>query len=263
MLTLQQLRAEPHISVSTARMHIACPRSQALKAAGVEPAFRPVAFALGTSIHHAVGFWLMEHGAGRQPRRAEALDVLREALKEELHGVGAPVLLEDDETEEDLHAKAASMLSVVLDELPKPSRVIGVEVPFRLELADENGLALEVPLVGAIDAITEENGVVVFLELKTSKKIWSLDQIATDLQLTAYARALREQGYRNPKPRLLVVTKGKVPKVQLESPRYGVQQQRDLVAIISGVLKAIRAGVEWPNRQAWNCKTCPYARACR
>jgi CRISPR/Cas system-associated exonuclease Cas4 (RecB family) len=263
MLTLQQLRAEPHISVSTVRMHQNCPRSQALKAAGVEPAFRPVAFALGTSLHRAVGFWLTEHGAGRQPQRSETLDLLREALDDELHRGGPPVLLEDEETEDDLHALAAAMLSAVLDALPQPSRVIGVEVPFRLELADENGSPLALPLVGAIDAITEEETGVIFFELKTSRRVWSPDQIATDLQLTAYARALQGQGYKYPKPRLLVVTKARSPKVQLASPRIGVQQKRDLVATVSGVLKAIRAGVEWPNRQAWSCKVCPYARACK
>jgi hypothetical protein len=263
MLTLQQLRAEPHISVSAVRMHMNCPRSYALKAAGVEPAFRPVAFALGTSLHRAVQFWLTEYSAGRQPQLAETLSLLRKALDDELNDDGPPVLLDDDETEEDLQVLAAAMLSAVLDALPSPSRLIGVEVPFRLELADEQGRPLPVPVVGAIDAVTEEPDGVVFLELKSSKRAWTADQIATDLQLTTYRRALQQQGHKLPKPRLLVVTKAKAPKVQLASPRLGVQQERDLVATVSGVLKAVRAGVDWPNRQAWSCKVCTYARACR
>jgi CRISPR/Cas system-associated exonuclease Cas4 (RecB family) len=171
-------------------------------------------------------------------------------------------LLEDEETEADLHAQAAAMLGAVLDDLPIPSRVVGVEVPFRLELRDAADQPLGVPLIGAIDAVTEESGVVVFLELKTSKRRFSRDQIDTDLHISAYRRALREQGYPDSRPRLLVVTKGKTPAVQIESPPRGVQHDRDLVAVVSGVLKGIRAGIEWPNRSAWNCKTCPYSRAC-
>jgi CRISPR/Cas system-associated exonuclease Cas4 (RecB family) len=262
MLTLKQLRAEPHISISAVRMYQTCSRAYSLKLRGFEPSFRSVALALGTSIHAAVEYWLSEYGAGRLPERAAALALLRQALDEQLHAAGPPVLLEDEETEADLHAQAAAMLGAVLDDLPIPSRVVGVEVPFRLELRDAADQPLGVPLIGAIDAVTEESGVVVFLELKTSKRRFSRDQIDTDLQISAYRRALREQGYPDARPRLLVVTKGKTPAVQIESPPRGVQHDRDLVAVVSGVLKGIRAGIEWPNRSAWNCKTCPYSRAC-
>lgn len=264
MLTLQQLRAEPHISISAARQFLACPRSYALsRIEHVEPAFRPVAFAVGSALHAAVGFWLLEQRAGREPRRADALNVVAEALNAEFKSVGPPLLLEDEETEGDLQAQVASMLLAVLDRLPVPERVLGVEVPFRMKLVDESGRRLGAPLIGAIDAVTEEGGGVVFLELKTARNRWPGAQIDTDLQLTAYWRALQHQGFERPRARLLVVTKAKTPCVQLESPPRGVQHERDLTAIVGGVLKAINAGVDFPLRSAWGCKTCPVARACR
>ena len=147
------------------------------------------------------------------------------------------------------------MLNSVLDVLPRPDRVIGVELPFRLELRDESGRALALPLVGAIDAVTVEARRTVYTELKSSKRRWSEDQLAFDMQLTAYGMALRAAGFTEPVPRLLAVTKAKVPAVQMESPHRGQQDERDLVATAASMLRGIKAGVDHPVKN-WACRTC-------
>lgn len=264
MPTLEELRAKPHLSVHSLKTFLDCPRKWALKYIDrIEPAFRAVALALGTSLHQASAFVLLEHASGRSASRAEAQAVLRDALAAELHADGPPVLLEDEETEDDLMNQASAMLEALLDDLPKPDRVLGVEVPFSLELFDpDTGDKVALPLVGAIDLVTIEAGRVVYTELKTGKRRWSDDQLAYDLQLTTYGLALRQQGHRSPTPRLLVVTKTKIPGVQLESPHREKQHARDLAALASSVLRAVKVGVDHPVR-SWACKTCPFAGACR
>lgn len=260
MLTLEELRSKPHLSVHSLKTFLDCPRKWMLKYVdGVRPAFRPVALVLGSALHEGVGLAFTKPTASR----AEVQDVVKTRLIAELHADGPPVLLEDDETEEDLVTQAHAMLEVLLDDLPRPDRVLGVEVPFRLELFDpDTGEKLDRPLVGAIDLVTSETGRVVYTELKSAKRRWSEDQVEYDLQLTAYGQALRDQGCRAPKPRLAVVTKTKVPGVQIESPHRGRLHERDLAAVASSVLRAVKAGVDHPVR-SWACKTCPFAVACR
>ena len=154
------------------------------------------------------------------------------------------------------------MLLALLEVLPRPDHVIGIEVPFRLELRDEFGRILELPLVGAIDVVTLECESTVYTELKTAKRRWTEDQLAFDRQLTAYGMALRELGYERPVPRLLAVTKAKEPAVQVESPHRGEQDEHDLVATAASMLRGIMAGVNHPIR-GWACKTCAVAGGCR
>jgi hypothetical protein len=190
------------------------------------------------------------------------VELLNTTLFEEIHSDGPPVLLEDNETEADLHEQATAMLNAVIDVLPRPEQVIGVEVPFRLDLSDLAGGVLALPLVGSIDAVTIESKRTVYTELKTAKRRWSEDQLAFDTQLTAYGMALRAKGYDRPKPRLLAVTKAKTPVVQMESPHRGPQDERDFVATAASMLRGIKAGVDHPVR-GWACKTCNVAGACQ
>lgn len=263
METLEALRAEPHLSVHSIRTWVDCPRKWRLRYLDrVRPAFRSIALALGTSIHRAVGHVLLERSAGHRANRKRAVDLLNTTLHAEIHSEGPPVLLEDNETEADLHEQASAMLNAVIEAMPRPERVIGVEVPFRLELPDAVGGTLALPLVGSIDAVTVESGCPVYTELKTAKRRWSEDQLAFDMQLTAYGMALRAKGFERPKPRLLAVTKAKTPVVQMESPHRGPQDERDFVATAASMLRGIRAGVDHPVR-GWACKTCNVAGACQ
>lgn len=264
MKSLEELRAEPHLSVHSIRTWVDCPRKWRLKYLDhVRPAFRSVALALGTSIHRAVGHVLTECGEGRPVERDAAVELLKATLDAEIHARDAPVLLlEDNETEDDLHKQAAAMLHAILDALPKPDRVVGVEVPFRLELPDDKGRRLALPVVGSIDMVTVESGRVVYTELKTTKRRWTRDKLAYDDQITGYGLALRAQGYDHPMPRLLAVTKAKVPAVQIESPHRGAQDARDFIATASSMLRGIKAGVDHPVR-GWACKTCAVGGACK
>jgi predicted RecB family nuclease len=214
-------------------------------------------------MHRALGHALQERTADGQVNRARAREVVRDALEHELRADGPPVLLENEETEDDLKEQSARMLDAVLEDLPMPDEVLGVEVGFQVELHHpETREPLPVPLVGSIDAVVRDGREIRYVELKSAKRRWSDDQVTYDLQLTAYGVAMRRFGHPNAKPRLVVVTKARLPVVQLESPYRGWEHERDLEATAASVLRATRAGVDHPVR-SWACKTCPFAGACR
>jgi CRISPR/Cas system-associated exonuclease Cas4 (RecB family) len=136
-------------------------------------------------------------------------------------------------------------------------------VPFQLRLAHPVDChVLDVPLVGALDAVVVEGERPVVLELKTSKKKWSNDQLEFDLQTSTYGIAARELGHRDAKLRLLVTTKTKKPVVQNEVVERMRGDEDELAEVVIGVHRAIKAGVDFPVR-GWQCRSCPFAGACR
>ncbi len=264
MMPLSDLRGRPHTSISQLTTFIQCPRKYYLHyIKEVVPTFRALALVFGSAFHATIA----EHLTRARHEYQVPVDELRAHLHEGLvRGVDrddVPVLFEEEE--QDVGAVidvAMRMLDVFLARVPLPEQVHGVEVPFRLKLVHPvTGEIHPRPLVGAIDAIVEEGGRPVVLELKTGRKRWSADQLDYDLQPTAYGMAARALGYRDARLTLLVTTKGRTPDIQVE---HLVRHRRDEVELVDmafAVARAVQAGVDYPNR-GWQCRTCPHAGAC-
>jgi putative RecB family exonuclease len=261
---LSEMRKLPHISVSQLKTYISCPRRFRLHYIdNVEPAFRPVALALGTAWHTTIGHLLKTHSEGKADSNGALHERLHVELAAELHADELPVLFEDDEPEQLFVDRAMRMLDAFLEKYELPHRVLGIEIPFSLELVDhEIGEALAVPMIGGIDAVVVSNGTPTVLELKTGKRRWGEDQLAFDLQPTAYQMAARHLGFGEPELELVLTTKGKEPTVQVEQFVRGEADERDLVTTAFSVLRAVDAGVDHPVR-GWQCRGCQYQGACR
>jgi CRISPR/Cas system-associated exonuclease Cas4 (RecB family) len=259
---LQDMRALPHISVSQLKCFIGCARKFKFRYIDrAEPAFRGVALALGTAWHRTIGHRLVTHAEGVTSENGELHEYLRAALDHELHN-GVPVLFDDDEPEATLVDRAIRMLDVFVAEVPPPEAVLGVEVPFSVELVDhETGEVLPVPMIGALDAVVVKGGEPTVLELKTGKKRWAANELEYDLQPTAYKIAARELGFGEPRLELCLTTKAKTPTVQLEEFVRTAADERDLVATAASVLRGVDAGVDHPIR-GWQCRGCPYSGVC-
>ena len=258
MKTLQELRAEPHLSVSQLKTFMICPRKYALQyVEGLKPAFRPVAYALGTAWHHTIGYALVEHAEGKSNGNGKLHDHLKDGISRQLNGNGVPVLFDEDEDEGVLVDRAMRMLDVFVAEVPLPEQVLGVEVPFSLDLSYPESGEHPLPLIGAMDAIVE--GPTIW-ELKTSKRRWSQHQLDYDLQPTAYRLGARECGHEA-EVQLIVTTKAKSPQVQSEPVTRGLSDEADLIHIVISVSRAVKAGVDHPVR-GWQCQGCPYSTVC-
>ena len=259
-LELQKLRQSPHLSVSQLKTFISCPRKYWLAyVEEIRPAFRPVAFALGSAWHETIGHALSQNGSG--PSNGELHDHLRDALHTQIHTGDIPVLFDGREDEGGLVDLSMKMLDAFIAEVPMPEKVIGVEVVFSIDLSGSVSGESPPPLIGAVDAIVESDGKTAIWELKTARRRWSRQQLDTDLQLTGYKMAAKHLGHADAEVRLLVTTKGKEPAVQDEKVRRDERDKADFIDTALSVTRAVEAGVNYPIR-SWQCPTCAYLLVC-
>ena len=104
-----------------------------------------------------------------------------------------------------------------------------------------------------MDLLIREEGRVVVVEHKTAARKYTEDQLRYDFQPTAYQIAARESGLGEVALRFQIVTKTKVPAVQVADIHRDDQAEADFVRTATGVLKAIDAGVSYPIR-GWQCR---------
>ena len=253
----------PHTSISQLKCFIQCPRKYYFQyVVRAEPAFRPLALVVGIAWHETIGVYLAGVGHGPLASIEELKQHLRDGLTRGIEGGGIPVLFDEDLGAADVIDLGMKMLDVFVAKVVLPAEVLGVEVPFSMDLGHPiTGEILPIPVVGAIDALVVEDGSVTVLELKTAKRRWASDQLEFDLQMSGYKMAARTLGHGEVELKLLVTTKTKVPDVQLEQLVRHRRDEREFAEVAFGVHRAINAGADHPLR-GWQCRGCPYADAC-
>jgi len=258
-----------YISVSQLKTFLRCPRQYELHyIRGEPPAFVPVALVFGSAIHTALASYYGEIRASGEPlRRDLMLDVFRDAWDK---GASGPVPLQVDEDEDEASTeriveKGVSMLHAFHEHASKSAaglHVLDVEKSFAIPIHDaETGAAFEELLVGTIDLVVNDDGLRVVVEHKTAAKKYGVDQLRFDVQPTAYKIAAREMGMGEVGLKFQVITKTKVPVIQIADIHRDDRDEDDFLRTVGGVLRAIDAGVSYPLR-GWQCRSCPYAHAC-
>jgi CRISPR/Cas system-associated exonuclease Cas4 (RecB family) len=263
MMTLSDLRGLPHFSVSQLKTYLQCPRKYRYSYVDrVEPEFRPIALAFGTAWHETIGVHLLPPVQEQHLSREELQATFRDSLTEQVNRDGPPVLFEDEEDLGKTLDLGLRMLDEFILRVPRPDEVLGVEVPFVLELTHPaSGEIAPVPLIGGIDAIVVDEGATFVWELKTGKKKWSADQLEYDPQPTAYTTAARELGHDDAQVTLLVTTKAAKPGIQIEQLVRRPADEREFAETVFGVLHAVKAGVGVRVR-GWGCRSCAYSSRC-
>lgn len=259
-MNLSELRRGRHTSISRLKESLTCPRRYFLRhELKVTPDFRPAALALGVAWHAVVDEWLTRNATTEQLQ-----DQLRDHLRAELVESDIPVLFDaEDENEGRFIDLALKMLRTFVARMKRPEKVLGVEVPFALELVHPaTGEVLDVPVIGAIDALVVDQGRTALWELKTGAKRWSVDQCETELQISMYLHAAQEKGLVDPALRIIVTTKAALPTVQVADVSRTTADIHELIETFFSVSRGIAAGVDHPVR-SWMCKSCPYASSCR
>lgn len=256
------LRKRPHTSISALKEYVTCPHRYFLKyvRSDLQPAFKAAAAAFGTAWHATIGYWLQSEAASPEELETYFRDDLVARLRENR----IPVLFDDeDENEGKLLDTGIKMLRVFFTRVRRPEGVLGVEVPFSIELAHpETGEVLGVPLIGALDAVVVDGRKKYVVEQKTAKRRWSSDAVEFDSQLSTYKIAARHLGHGDATLRLVVTTKAVHPEVQIEDPVRHDGDEREVLDLIFGIHQAIAAGVDYRLR-TWACKSCPYSEPCR
>lgn len=193
------------------------------------------------------------------------LDTFRAAWEKATDG-DVPLQTDEDGDESgQMVDKGVSMLHAFAEHASRaPTLVVeAVEHPFTVPLHDpDSGERLEEALTGFMDLVVFEHGHRVVVEHKTSARKYGEDQLRFDLQVSGYKLAAREAGLGEVGLRFQIITKAKVPAVQVADIERGPADEEDFVRTAVGVLRAIDAGVSYPVR-GWACRSCQFAHACR
>ena len=138
-------------------------------------------------------------------------------------------------------------------------KIIGHDQAFALEIPE-----LSKPIIGAYDFVIEEKGNTVICDWKTSAKKWAEDKADKDGQATLYCRAFKNMTGKTANFRFDVITKTKIPSVQiLETSRTDEDCNR-LLKVFRNVEKGIQAGVFLPNDSSFACAcgSCEFKSKC-
>jgi CRISPR/Cas system-associated exonuclease Cas4 (RecB family) len=257
--TLLQMRDGLHVSVSQVKTFLRCPRMYQFRyVLGVEPEFMPANLVLGSAVHEGLAaFYRSVMTTSESPE----FDVCLAALHATLVGFKKSKLpiKEGDKIE----AQGEALLKIFYESTYQdPPKVIGVEVPFTIDLPDPvTGEILEERLVGALDLVVEQDRKNVVGEHKTAARKWSQDQIEHEIQLSAYKMVARTLGLGEVKLRLQVLTKTKKPKMIVEDTDRTERDEREFIETVVGVLRAIEVRVFFPIRNSM-CGGCTFQRRC-
>jgi len=258
-----------YTSVSQVKCYLRCPRQFELRyIRGEAPAFLPVPLAFGSAFHAALAAFYGEVKTSGSPlKRDLVLDVFRAEWARALDGpIPLQVDEEDDTSTEVVIDKGISMLHTFAEHAEKNLDgvvVESVEKSFAVAIHDpDTGEVMEEQLVGTMDLVVLDHDLRVVVEHKTAAKKYSSDQLRYDIQPTAYKLAARQAGMGEVGLRFQVVTKTKVPAIQIADITRDAQDEDDFLRTAGGVLKAIDAGVSYPIR-GWACRGCQFAHACR
>jgi CRISPR/Cas system-associated exonuclease Cas4 (RecB family) len=260
------LFAEEHLSASAIGKYLRCPRSYRYRYIDHRiPETRASSLLFGSAIHHSLAFYYSAlRRIDPEPDIAELCDVFRGAWAENLDD-GPPVLFGDDESADKLTDLGAKMLGAFIEKAPLYPEVVEVEMPFSVELADPDTGEVLPRLVGVLDAVVRErdgDGGYAILEHKTAAKRWTEDKLAFDNQITAYSLAAPQLGFGDDAAVVVqVFLKTKNPDLVLYRPHRSDADRRDLVDIVRGITRAVRAEAFHPIRD-WHCRGCEYASAC-
>jgi putative RecB family exonuclease len=256
-----------YISYSQLKTYLTCPQKYQFQyVRGIPWEFTPEYFPFGRAIHESARlFYKTLKETGQRLPLNDLIAHFKATWDRETQGYN--IRYKEKQTRDTTREKGTQLVRVFYENIA-PQRIIGVEVPFSVDLVlEETGEVLSCKLSGIFDLIeSDEEDTLVIVELKTSSKRFSDDQIDLDLQGTLYSYALRQIGFRTNGDDTLVrydqLLKQKNPGMETY---YAVKGNIDYTwayHLVRKVLRAIDHEVFHPI-PGWQCKDCPYGKTCQ
>ena len=248
-----------YLSYSRINTFLTCPlRFRYRYVDRLEPEHTASALVFGTAIHASIA----EHYRARmdgqpEPTLDDLMAVYDRAWREATVN-SAPVQYKDGEDAESLRDLASRMLDRFRGDA-SGGRVVRVEVPFRVPLAD--GL----DLVGVVDLVEmDDDGQMILVDHKTSARKYTDSQAQDALQMGIYALAYEAlTGQQEHLVRYDVLLKSKNGEGGVQR-LYGVKGSGDTDRtrrIALEVAEAVQTGVYYPN-PGWQCAGCEFRSTC-
>lgn len=277
MIALAKMRIEGdglHVSASAIRTIQECPRQWFYsKVEGRRPDDVSAKLVLGVAVHEALASFYAAMRDGDAPLTHEVLSEIAAASVHRAVRGGSPIAFEEDEDVGTLVDRARGLLRAFMATGYRPQRVLAVEEPFTLALADpEIGelLPYEERVVGVIDLVAEEDGRVVVVDHKTAARSDKQKGERADTQMAFYAWAARQVlGEDRIELRYQNLIKTNVPKVELQVIDLRKVDEREAFEAAASAIELIHVAVAHPHgkrlmgrRRSWRCKECGFRRHC-
>ena len=260
MITTASPPTRDYLSYSAVRTFQSCPLKYRFRYIdGLPEECVSSALVFGSAIHAAVEFYFSQQLAGEdQPDLDTLLDVYQQSWQDRSE---QDVRFGKKETPDSLHDLADRMLRKFLEsDLTQPEgRIIGVEEELRGELSPE------LPdLLGRIDLLLETDDAVIVQDFKTSRSAWTEHQAEDQSeQLLLYADlARRLVPGKQLRLQFAVITKAKVPKVQLLEAAFDENRLDRTKRVFESVWSAIQSGHFYPAPSPMQCPGCGYRNQC-
>lgn len=247
------------ISVSQINLYRTCSLKYRFQYIDLLPRMvRPAGMVFGSAVHAALEWLHKARKAGEPVTLGQLLRIFEADWEAQIHST--PVSFGTDQPAESLVLKGKELLSSYFH-LPAPP-VGDAELFFQLPLVNPvTGEVLDVPLKGIIDLI-EADGTVV--EFKTSLKRWAVSELPDNLQLTAYSYAYEMLFGHPPRDvKLVNLVRTKSPVIETHITGRDAKDYERFFSLAKEVVRAVRAGIFFPNRGCWMCRDCEYDQDCR
>ena len=261
-----------HLSFSQLNTYLTCSQRYYFRyVAGLPPETVASALLLGSSLHSTLARFYDRLRAGQAEDAAALMAFFRDDLARRLATASAPVQYSADApTAHELMEQGQQLLTTFLNDASPGLaglEIVSVELPLSVTLVDQQGLPMDIQLVGVIDLLLKDTqGNLVAVDHKTSKTSYTEDTINRDLQFSAYAVLLAGNGYLSAEADLTcrfdVLRKLKAPKLERLMTRRTHDDQMRFRSLAHRVLLAIDREVYLPC-PGWQCATCPHTQVCR
>lgn len=253
-----------HFSFSSMQQFHGCPRkwfySYLLKAPRER---QPSTLLFGAALHEALAYLHLSVKQGHAPDLATLDGAFRSQWSR--MAVETEICYGKTETREELFRIARELLRLALEASPEKVRILAIERPVKLKLP-----GLTVDVVGRVDLIVEEEGVIWVVDLKTSRNTLSADQIAQGgAQLALYTAALQAEGVQELIPsraRLQVLRKIKKPKleaVEVDIGAASLERAKRMLGDTWRLIESAASSGAFPTKPGWGCSSCPFRDRCQ
>lgn len=245
-----------HLSASQIQTYMECSLKYKFNKIDQLPKpFKPAGLALGSSIHAAVEWLHRRWKQGDEVTLKSVWDIFEadwyaQSLDE--------IRYKNGDTSEESVELGKSLLSVYFNNSAH-NGILHAELPFDVPLVDtQTNETLGISLQGMFDRI--ETGDIV-ADLKTWSRTLSQDDLASNIQLTAYSYAYRMLFKTIPTLRFDVLLKTRIPQFkQFFSLRTDADHQ-SFFLLCKEVYNGIRKEVFFPT-PSWKCRDCEYRQHC-
>jgi putative RecB family exonuclease len=259
-MLLSELRQTPHLSASSIGDFIECGLLYKLGRIDKIPMkFKPDALIFGSIIHRVLESYYQAKMIGD-----------RMSLRD-IHEFFEKLWREAAEEREDIkYAKGKDFETILMNG-------IDLLTAWYMKLSDDNFNVLaieeafsfnipgvEVPIIGAMDLIEEDEETLIITDFKTSGKAYSVAEVDNNFQMLIYYMAARANGYADREIILKFDTLIKTKKPKFEQ-YFTVRSEIDEIRAIrkiQTVWNGIKSKVFIPNDTSWKCKNCSYRTAC-